>query len=194
VSSDFGSGLESAYAVFVPSLKEEMAKRYFEREGPAPGAGKLPPNPRAKPQSRRKRTRIWKDTQNRIREIIEEWPHPTIDWDSVIPVANNEFKANWIRQSLQRHPRLLKAFQDRKAELKRLAEAAGATAKRKDSDVEYLDGQVRELEEANAGLKARLVEYEARFARWQRNAYLHGLSVEQLDAPLQENDRGRDRP
>jgi hypothetical protein len=28
-------------------------------------------------------------------------------------------------------------------------------------------------------------------ARWRHNAYLHRMTIEQIDEPLQENDRGR---
>jgi hypothetical protein len=28
-------------------------------------------------------------------------------------------------------------------------------------------------------------------ARWRHNAFLHRVTVEQLDEPMQENDRGR---
>jgi hypothetical protein len=190
VSSEcFEAGLESAYAVIVPSPKEAMAKRIFEHSK-APGAGRLPPGPRAKPRDV-KRVPITKEAENRVREIIEEWPHPTLRWEDLLPVLNDEFRGDWQRQSLAKHPKIQKAFQTKKEEL-RLAKLSGPRKSRTtDSTVEYLSKQVRALTEENAGLRAKLGEYEARMARWRHNAYLHRVTVEQLDEPLQENDRGR---
>ena len=96
-----------------------MAKRHIEREGAAPGAGKLPPGPRSKPLHRKKQVKIWKQAENRIREIIEEWPDTEIDWDKVVAAVDKEFKAGWTRQTLshrENHKKILRAFQDKKVE------------------------------------------------------------------------------
>lgn len=172
-----------------------MAKRYIERERPAPGAGKLPPEPRSKPRRRKKQVKIWKEAENRIREIIEEWPDPEIDWDTVVAAVDKEFEAGWTRQTLSHpvnHKKILKAFQDKKVELRNAREAGGAAAsKSADSRVQYLERAVHDLTEENAALKVQIAERDARLARWRENAYLHRLTLEMLDAPLQTNDRGR---
>lgn len=189
-SQCFGAGLESAYAGIVPSAKEAMAKRILGELGQAPGAGRMPPTPRRKPRFAG-RVPITREAENRVREIIEEWPHPRLRWEDLLPVVNKEFRGDWQRQSLAKHPKILRAFQLKKEELRQAKLSGQRKTSTADSTVEYLKTQVRELTEENEGLKAKLAEYETRMARWRHNAYLHRVTIEQLDAPLQENDRGR---
>jgi hypothetical protein len=190
VSSEcFEAGLESAYAVVVPSAKEAMAKRIFERSK-APGAGRLPPGPRAKPRAG-KRVPITKEAENRVREIIEEWPHGTLRWEDLLPILNKEFHGDWQRQSLAKHDKIQTAFQRKKEELRQALLKDPQKSRTANSTVEYLNKQLRLLTEENADLKGRLRDQEARMARWRHNAFLHRVTVEQLDEPMQENDRGR---
>lgn len=184
LNQSFEPGLESAYAVVVPSLKEAMAKRILKKLGKAAGAGRMPPGPR-RPRSGT-RTRIGKATEARIREIIEEWPHERIDWGDVVAVANREFKASWRRQSLATHKKILSAFQDKKIELKKARPKLSGNV-----TIDYYERTVRQLTEENVMLKTKLRETAARMARWRHNAYLHRMTLEQLDEPMQENDRGR---
>jgi hypothetical protein len=182
----FDPALESAYAVIVPSAKEMMAKRILTKLGKAPGAGRMPPEPRRK-VLRGKRIRIDRRMVNRVREIIEEWPGTRIDWVDVVAAANREFKANWTRQSLAFHDKIQKAFREKKKDL-----AKAKPARRSgDITVEFLEHQVRKLTDENLQLRIKLATTEARMARWRQNAFLHRLTIEQLDEDMQENDRGR---
>lgn len=185
----FEPALESAYAVIVPSVKEAMAKRVFERSKLS-GAGRLPPGPRAKPRPG-KRVPITKDAENRVRAIIEDWPHPTLRWEDLLPILNKEFHGDWQRQSLAKHSKIQTAFQRKKEELRQARLKGPRKSRTADSTVEYLDKQVRLLTEENADLKGKLRDQEARMARWRYNAFLHRVTVEQLDEPMQPNDRGR---
>lgn len=189
VSQCFEAGLESAYVGIVPSAKEAMAKRILGELGQAPGAGRMPPGPRRKPRTGG-RAPITKEAENRVREIIEEWSQPRLRWEDLLPVLNKEFRGDWQRQSLAKHPKILRAFQAKKKDL-RQAKLTGRKPPTADSTVEYLKIQVRALTEEIEGLKAKLAQYEIRMARWRHNAYLHRVTIEQLDAALQENDRGR---
>lgn len=177
--------VESAYPIVVPLPKEAMAKRIMKKLGGAPGAGRMPPGPR-RPRSG-KRTRIDKVTENRTREIIEEWPHKQIDWEDVVAAANKEFKASWRRQSLAAHKKIVNAFQEKRIELKK----PRAKPTFGDSTLDYYERIVRKLTEENMALRTKLQEAEARMARRRHNAYLHRMTLEQLDEPMQENDRGR---
>jgi hypothetical protein len=169
-----------------------MAKRVLNSRGRTGGAGRPPARPGARPIPG-KRVRIYSSTANRIREIIEDWSASDLSWDSLVEAANKEFQANWTRQSLANHDKIQQAFQRKKDDLRK-ARQTGKPAKVRrtaDTTVDYLDRTVRTLQAENDDLRKKLVEYEARFARWRHNAYLHRLTVEQLDEPLQENDRGR---
>jgi hypothetical protein len=187
----FEPGLESAYAVIVPSAKEAMARRILTQLGKAHGAGRLPPGPRRKPRTG-KRPPITKDTANLIRELIEAWPHGTLSWEDVVVAVNKSFGTKWHRQSLANHGKIKAAFQAKKIELRKSA-AAGLKPKARatDSTVEYLERQLKQATGQVVELRLQLQEAEARMARWRHNAYLRGLTLEQLETPMQENDRGR---
>jgi hypothetical protein len=188
-SESFEAGLESAYAI-VPSMKEAMAKRILLQLGQARGAGRLPPGRRAKPHFAQ-RVPITREAENRIREIIEEWPHATLRWEDLLPVLDKEFRADWQRQSLAKHPKIQRALQLKKEELRQSKLIGLRKSHTADSTTEYLNKQISALTEQNEGLKAKLRECEMRLARWRHNAYLHRVTIEQLDEPMQENDRGR---
>ena len=187
----FEAGLESAYPIIVPSPQEAMAKRILDQLPPSPGAGRLPPGPRRKPRTG-KRMPITSAHEKVIRDIIEDWSRPVFFWKEVVAEVNKRFGTNWHRQSLESKERIKKAFQAQKQSLR---EDAAKTRARKgragESTAQYLQRQLREANERADRLERDLIESRARLARWQHNAYLHGLSVEMLDAPLQQNDRGR---
>jgi hypothetical protein len=182
------AGLESAYAVIVPSAKEAMAKRVFGRSKIS-GAGRLPPGPRAKPRPG-KRVPITKDAQNRVRTIIEDWSLPTLRWEDLLPILNKEFHGDWQRQSLAKHAKIQTAFQRKKEELRQARLKGPRKGRTADSTVEYLNKQVRLLTEENADLKGKLRDQEARMARWRHNAFLHRVTIEQLGA-RPDRDRGQ---
>jgi hypothetical protein len=166
-----------------------MAKRVFERSKTS-DAGRLPPGPRAKPRPG-KRVPITNAAENRVRAMIEDWPHPTLRWEDLLPILNKEFHGDWPRQSLAKHAKIQTAFQSKKEALRQARLKGPRKGRTADSTVEYLDKQVRLLTEENADLKGRLRDQEVRMARWRHNAFLHRVTVEQLDEPMQENDRGR---
>jgi len=57
--------------------------------------------------------------------------------------------------------------------------------------IEFLEHQVQNLTDENLKLRIKLATTEARMARWRQNAFLHQLTIKQLDEDMQENDRGR---
>jgi hypothetical protein len=131
------AGLESAYAVIVPSAKEAMAKRVFERSKTS-DAGRLPPGPRAKPRPG-KRVPITNAAENRVRAMIEDWPHPTLRWEDLLPILNKEFHGDWPRQSLAKHAKIQTAFQSKKEALRQARLKGPRKGRTADSTVEYLD-------------------------------------------------------
>ena len=53
-------------------------------------------------------------------------------------------------------------------------------------DIEYYKSQVLKLETELEREKEKVARYEARFIRWQYNAYLNGIPVHSLDNPTLE--------
>ena len=164
----------------------------------------MPPSPRAKsagPQT--PRFRISRSIRKWIRDTILAWPENTITWEAVRDVVRKKYPdAVWKRQTLAKNDELQKAFQDTKRRLLRQREEAatkesttsGKTAKpprpKSGTDnfyqvrIAFLETRVRELETENTGLKEQ-------FVRWQRNAFIAGMTMQQLDRPLLPIDRGQ---
>jgi hypothetical protein len=201
----FSEPVESAYpSVPNPSPAELMAKRILDSLPRAKGAGRMPPTPRAKAaRSQTPRFRITRSIRKWIRDTILAWPEKTITWESVGATVREKYsEAVWKRQTLAKNDELQKAFQDTKRRLLREREeavakartAGGKTAKRSrpksGSDDFYqeritsVETRVRELEMENTRLKEQ-------FVRWQRNAFIAGMTMQQLDRPLLPIDRGQ---
>ena len=172
-----------------------MAKRILDSLPRAKGAGKMPPGPRKKPRARSQglRVLIKLSTSENIRKLILAWEQPTITWEAVRAKVNLKFRSEWTRQALSNHPKILKAFQATK---KRLRDERDISPKRRksltrDTTVPILQERVRFLEDRVIELERTVEQYQAQFARWQRNAYLAGIPLSKLDGSVQKVDRGR---
>ncbi|WP_131868840.1 hypothetical protein [Bradyrhizobium sp. Y-H1] len=185
----FETRAESAYP-FDPSAKDLMAKRILEGLGKQPGAGRVP-RTTARRGARGRRVHISKADENIIRTIIEEWSRPEMGWEDVVEAVEQRLGRNWTRQALGSHSKIKLAFQHKKEELKNAKLGRKLRRSRVDADYQRMAKFTQDIGEVVEGLRKRIEILEARFARWRHNAYLHRLTVEQLDAPLQENDRGR---
>ena len=89
------------------------------------------------------------------------------------------------RQALSKHHRILKAFQTRQLAL------ASSSTKIRSGPIEVIKLRERlDLEEArSARLKSENDDLLDQFRRWAYNAHIAGLSIEELNAPLDEVDR-----
>lgn len=164
-----------------------MAKRILEGLGKQPGAGRVPRTV-ARRGARGRRVHISKADEKAIRTLIEEWPPgKALRWEDVV----KEVGSRWTRQGLASHDKIKLAFQHRKEELRDIKLGKKRKRRQVSADYQSMAKYVQGVDEVLQNLQHRVEVLEARFARWRQNAYLHRMSVEQLDAPLQENDRGR---
>jgi hypothetical protein len=133
-----------------------------------------------------------------IRLILENWPlDRPMEWKHVMSVVNARYHGDWVRQTLQKYDELQTAFTDRKEKVDAAIAAAAAKAGKKkrrksrtrDEQVEYLNRQLEASNKEIVDLKVQLGIVENRIARWRHNARAHGLTIAQLDAPQQENNR-----
>ncbi len=134
---------------------------------------------------------ISKSDENIIRTIIEEWPGSDMRWEDIVATVQRELKREWTRQALASHDKIKLAFQHKKEELKNAKLGKRRIRRKSDADYHAMAKFNQDVGELVENLRKRIEILEARFARWRQNAYLHRLTIEQLDAPLQENDRGR---
>jgi hypothetical protein len=141
----------------------------------------------------KKRLLIKDKTESRIRDIIEDWKEPRISWEAVVQAVNAEFKGNWTRVAIAKHPKLQKAYSDTKKRLRALEEKAGSRRRRAEGDgtIEVLQKQIRSLREENQKLLSANAKLEEKFVRWKTNAYLNGWSIKKLDDDLDKIDRGQ---
>jgi predicted RNase H-like nuclease (RuvC/YqgF family) len=181
-----------------------MAKRVLDSLPRGPGAGRMPPTPRAKvTRTPHPRFRITRGIKKWIRDAILAWPEKTITWEGVCETVRKKYpQAVWKRQTLAKNDELQKAFQDTKRRLLREREetaakvqtGGGKTAKRsrlKSGSDEFYQERIASLETRVGELEAENARLKRQFARWQRNAFIAGMTTQQLDRPLLPIDRGQ---
>ncbi|WED21572.1 hypothetical protein L3Q72_13215 [Vibrio sp. JC009] len=112
--------------------------------------------------------------------LIDTW-QGKLTWDLLTKKITELFNIHGgvTRQSLSSKAEIKLAFQQRKEKLKEKVESVP------NYSVEYLRNQVERLEAELEREKEKTARYEARFVRWQYNAYLHNAGIESLDDPVE---------
>lgn len=119
-----------------------------------------------------------------IQQVIRSWGEEKLSWEAVCEAAEPILGYKPSRSGLSSHAGLLEAFQARKQGLKlrptprplpgSLASAARQLAAK--------DAEIVEL-------RRTITKFEEQFERWQYNARLRRVTLEQLDEPLPHIDR-----
>jgi hypothetical protein len=136
-------------------------------------------------------------THDAILERIEGWPlAEDLAWIPFMEILSKRYGGTWTRQAVAKHKDLQNAFTKRQKEVRAFrrdkAKNDGKRGSRtRDEEVAYYKKQIELLNQENADLKQRLEKVDARMTLWKHNAFLHRVLPHQLDAPRQENDRGR---
>lgn len=115
--------------------------------------------------------------------IIDTWTGE-LTWKLLTKKISELFdiKGGVTRQSLSSKKDIQTAFQQRKECLKEQGELS--RNEKPNYSVEYLENQIDKLNIDLAREKEKTARYEARFMRWQYNAYLNGAGIESLDNPI----------
>ncbi|MBE4043194.1 DUF5320 domain-containing protein [Vibrio parahaemolyticus] len=90
------------------------------------------------------------------------------------------------RQTLSGYEEIQKAYSVRKQELR---EAPTPEAVPADSNIEFLQSQVRSLEAELKKANEIIERYKQRFVLWQYNAYRHGVRMDTLDDAIEMLDK-----
>lgn len=119
-----------------------------------------------------------------ICNIIHGWDQPKLSWVAVCEATQSVLGYLPSRSGLSAHEMITKSFQSRKDTLKEAAPVSRLPNSRLQASaiIAARDAEI-------AAIKMLQCEFEARFVRWQYNASVRNVTLEQLDTPLPEIDR-----
>jgi len=115
-----------------------------------------------------------------VASMLDIWKG-ALTWDllSEKVAVSFDIKDGVTRQTLSAKPLIKLAFGQAKERLKQVKEQTTEPS----YDVEYYKNQVSKLQAELQREKEKVARFEARFVRWQYNAYLNGIPVHSLDNP-----------
>lgn len=119
-----------------------------------------------------------------ICNIIHGWDESKLSWVAVCEAARSVLGYVPSRSGLSAHEMITASFRSRKSGLKEATPAPRLPNSRQQAStiIAARDAEI-------ATLKLLRTEYEARFVRWQYNASIRNVTIEQLDSPLPDIDR-----
>ena len=120
-----------------------------------------------------------------IQQLIRAWGDEKLSWDAVCEAAEPILGYKPSRSGLSSHTGLLEAFQARKQGLK----ARPPSARPLPSSLASAARQLAAKDAEIAELRRTITKFEEKFERWQYNARLRRVTLEQLDEPLPHIDR-----
>lgn len=133
----------------------------------------------------KKRARNISDSDiTQIVSILDGWVGP-LNWKALIDAIAHRHHTFYTRQALYMHERIRNAFAVRK----RLLKEEPHSKRHRNSELEKLEEIKIRLEAERARLRSENDNFLLQFARWAKNAHDHGMTEEQLNAPLPPVDR-----
>lgn len=110
-----------------------------------------------------------------------------VTWSDIQKIASDHAGEGytWTRQALERHASIKKAYLSHSAARTKLLKNGPRSGRRLTEPQ-----KMARLEEQVQTLQSTLKDYDELFATYIANAVAHGLTVQQLSAPLQRPSRG----
>lgn len=115
--------------------------------------------------------------------LLDAW-EGKLTWEALCDEGAKLIGSRPTRQTLNAHARIKSAYLGRKANLK-----VGYIPSKRPASLSIAEQRIRRLEGQNERLKDENDRLLEQFVRWQYNAYKHGMSKENLNAPLPQIDR-----
>lgn len=115
----------------------------------------------------------------KICQILEEWPLPTLTWAALCREVEQKLGTRWSRQALERHEAIKARFQ----EIKR--------GRRPSNSDEITDSLVARLRMKIRTLESIICQYDERFVRHIFNATRLGLTGSDLNSPVPTVPKGQ---
>lgn len=116
--------------------------------------------------------------------ILDGWVGP-LTWNALIDGIAKRLYTFYTRQTLYKHERIRNAFAIRK----KLLKDNPPPKRRRNSEQEKLEERNARLTAEVGRLRSENDNFLLQFARWAKNAHDHGMTEEQLNAPLPPVDR-----
>lgn len=120
-----------------------------------------------------------------IQHLIRSWGEEKLSWEAVCEAAEPILNYKPSRSGLSSHAGVLEAFQARKQGLRSQPTKTRPLPGSLASAARQLAAKDAEIAE----LRRTIIKFEERFERWQYNARLRRVTLEQLDEPLPHIDR-----
>lgn len=121
-----------------------------------------------------------------IVDIIRGWPNDKISWEGICEASAKIIGKSPTRQTLNAHAAIKDAYTAKKNGLKVHGPRTAMP-----SSLAVAAQRIARLQTENDELRMRNDALLEQFAKWQYNAYKHGLKERQLNAELPRIDRER---
>ncbi|KPA52809.1 hypothetical protein VT25_10040 [Photobacterium leiognathi subsp. mandapamensis] len=127
-----------------------------------------------------------KDISN-VCELLDDWPMDSkLTWDRLVEAVAHDYRLITTRQTLQKQIRIKNAFTEVKALVSgNSSKAIAARNRHLPSSLKAAADQLEKRERTIARLEAENNKLLEQFHTWLYNATQHGITIEQLNEPLE---------
>ena len=125
-----------------------------------------------------------------VLSLLDGWDtSDKLTWDHLITAIDFRTGEQYTRQCLSKHTRIQNAYTATK---NRLSNRKQSLSKVQAKGSSFLIERNEKLEAENERLKKENEELLSQFTRWAYNAYLKGLTIDDLNKKLPPIDKGQD--
>ncbi len=126
-----------------------------------------------------------KDISN-VCELLDDWPTDAkLTWDRLVEAVAHDYKLTTTRQTLQKQVRIKNAFLEVKALVSGNAPKVAGRIRHLPSSLKAAADQLARKEQTIQRLEDENNKYLEQFQTWLYNAHMLGITVDQLNQPLE---------
>ncbi|CDU11248.1 hypothetical protein [Vibrio coralliirubri] len=120
-------------------------------------------------------------------DLLDDWPMDAkLTWDRLVEAVAHDYRLITTRQTLQKQVRIKTAFKEVKALVSGNApKAVAAPTRTLPSSLKAAADQLEKRDRTIARLELENSRFLEQFHTWLYNANQHGMTVEQLNEPLE---------
>ncbi len=120
-------------------------------------------------------------------DLLDDWPTDAkLTWDRLVDAVAHDYKLITTRQTLQKQARIKAAFKEVKALVSgNSPKAVAASTRTLPSSLKAAADQLEKRNRTIARLELENSRFLEQFHTWLYNATQHGMTVEQLNEPLE---------